>query len=118
MSWGKHRKLQNFCDFNREKNDEDSYESFVTMYYKIKSIDSKRFMASSLLAHYQFIISESPALLVLNINNYLPIKIIQTSLMKKRFKNTFKFSNIGFNKLIFLLRKGGCLFLYAWMGNV
>ena len=54
----------------------------------------------------------------LNINNYLPIKIIQTSLMKKPFKNTFKFSNIGINKFIFLLRKGGCLFLYGWMGNV
>ena len=29
------------------------------MYYKIKSVDSKRFMAGSLLVHYQFIISES-----------------------------------------------------------
>ena len=51
MSWGKHRKLQNFCGFNRKKNrkfDEDSNESFVTIYYKVKFIDSKRFMACTL----------------------------------------------------------------------
>ena len=38
MSWGKHRQLQNFCGFHRKKNgkfDEDSNESFVTIYYKI-----------------------------------------------------------------------------------
>ena len=61
---------------------------------------------------------KAPRIIWLNIKDYLPIKIIQTSLMKKRFKNTFEFSNIGINKLIFLLRKGGCLSLYGWMGNV
>ena len=51
MSWWKHRQLQNFCSFNRKKNgkfDEDSNESFVTIYYKIKFIDNKRFMACTL----------------------------------------------------------------------
>ena len=54
MSWAKHRKLQSFCGFERKKKtiDEDSNKSFLTMYYKIKSIDSKRFMPSSLLVHY------------------------------------------------------------------
>ena len=51
MSWGKHSKLQNFCGSNRKKIrkfDEDSNKSVETIYYKIKFINSERFMASSL----------------------------------------------------------------------
>ena len=51
MSWGKHRKIQNVvCLIEKElKNiDKDDNENVVTIFYKIKFIDSTRFMASSL----------------------------------------------------------------------
>ena len=49
MSWGKHTKLQNFSiPIEKEvKNiDKDVNERVVAMSYKIKFIDSARFMAS------------------------------------------------------------------------
>ena len=51
MSWGKQRKVQNFfCSKKNEitKIDKDGNESVVNISYKIKFIDSARFMASSL----------------------------------------------------------------------
>ena len=51
MSWRKYRKVQNFFCSNRKKVikiDEDSNESLVTISYKMKFIDSARFMATSL----------------------------------------------------------------------
>ena len=49
MSWGKHRKVQNFFRSNRKrsyKNDKDGNESDVTVTYKIKFIGTTRFMAT------------------------------------------------------------------------
>ena len=51
MSWGKHRKAQNFFRSNRKrsyKNNKCGNESVETVSYKIKCIDSVRFIASSL----------------------------------------------------------------------
>ena len=51
MSWGKYRKVQNFfVPLEKEviKIDKDGSESVITISYKIKFIDSARFMASSL----------------------------------------------------------------------
>ena len=52
MSLGICRKVQNFFYSNRKKEvtniDKDGNESIVTIYYRIKFIDSARFMASSL----------------------------------------------------------------------
>ena len=50
MSWGKLIKVQNFFLSNRKeviKIDKDGNESVVTISYKIKFIDSARFMATS-----------------------------------------------------------------------
>ena len=50
MSWGKHWKLQTFSISIKKKitkNDKDDNESVVNISYKIKLIDSTRFMASS-----------------------------------------------------------------------
>ena len=44
MSWGKHRKIQKF-----RKTDKDCNEDTIIISHKIKSIDSARFMESSLL---------------------------------------------------------------------
>ena len=51
MSWGKYREVRNFFRSNRKrvtKIDKDCNESVVTKSYKIKFIDSARFMATSL----------------------------------------------------------------------
>ena len=51
MSWGKYRKAQNFFHFNRKikyRNRKDGNESVGTISYKIKFIDSARFVATSL----------------------------------------------------------------------
>ena len=51
MSWGKYRKVPNFS-ISIEKEfaniDRDGHENVVTISYKIKFIDSARFMTSSL----------------------------------------------------------------------
>ena len=51
MSWGKHTKVEKFsAPIEKEvtKIDKDGNEDFVTISYKIKFVDSARFMASSL----------------------------------------------------------------------
>ena len=48
MSWGQQRKVQNFFRSNRTKIDKDGNESVVIIPYKIKFIDSARFMITSL----------------------------------------------------------------------
>ena len=51
MSWGKHRKVQNFFHSNRKRShtkDKDGKKSVAIISYKIKFIDSGRLMASSL----------------------------------------------------------------------
>ena len=102
MSWGKQWKLQTFSISIKKKitkNDKDDNESVVNISYKIKLIDSKRFMASSSsnlvdnLAEgihkikYKdcdcFLEYENVSRTIWqNINIYFAINIIQTSLMK------------------------------------
>ena len=102
MSWGKQRKLQTFSISIKKKitkNDKDNNESVVNISYKIKLIDSTRFMASSWsnlvdnLAEgihkikYKdcdcFLEYENVSRTIWqNINIYFTINIIQTSLMK------------------------------------
>ena len=51
MSWRKYRKVQKLFSFNKKeikKFDKDSNENTVTISYKIKSINSDRFMVISL----------------------------------------------------------------------
>ena len=51
MSWRKYRKMENCFSSNRKKNkkiDKDGDEDTTTISYKIKFIDSARFMVSSL----------------------------------------------------------------------
>ena len=51
MSWGKHRKIKNFSvPIEKEVTniDKDGNKSVLTILYKIKFIDSARFMAASL----------------------------------------------------------------------
>ena len=50
MSWGKHGKVLDLCCYNRNKVtkiDNDGNESVVAISYKIKVIDSVRFIANS-----------------------------------------------------------------------
>ena len=102
MSWGKQWKLQTFSISIKTKitkNDKDDNESVVNISYKIKLIDSTRFMASSSsnlvdnLAEgihkikYKdcdcFLEYENVSRTIWqNINIYFAINIIQTSLMK------------------------------------
>ena len=53
MFWRKYRKVQNFFSSNnrkriKKKYDKNGYEDITTVSYKIKSIDSARFMTSPL----------------------------------------------------------------------
>ena len=51
MSWRKYRKVQNFFSPDRKRNkkvDKDGNENIATVSYKMKFINSARFMASSL----------------------------------------------------------------------
>ena len=53
-----------------------------------------------------------------NTNVYVVIRIIKKNFdknLKKRFVNTFKFSNHDINKLILLLQKG--VYSYEYMGD-
>ena len=105
--------------------DKDGNESVVTISYKIKFIDSARFMASSLSSlidnlakgiykikckdcdcflEYESVKDNFIKYKCLSCNRNYSNKIDKE--LKKRFKNTFKFSDNDINKFILLLRKG------------
>ena len=128
MSWGKYRKAKHLFCSNRKKVtkiDKDGNESVVTIFYKIKFIDSERFMATSLsnlvnnlterihkikcnycdcFLEYESVKDNLLKHKCLSCNKDFSNKIDEE--LKKRFKNTFKFSNKDINKFILLLRKG------------
>ena len=120
MSWGKYGKVKTFfVPIEKEvtKLDKTGNESVVTISYKIKFIDSARFMASSLsnlidvlaegicklkykdcccFLEYQSVKDNLIKYNCLSCNKDYPNKINEE--LEKRFKNTFKFSNNNINR--------------------
>ena len=107
------------------KINKDGNESGVTISYKIKFIDSARFMASSLSNLADNLAEGIPKIKCKDCNcifeyenvkdNLIKFKFLSCNKdysnkldekLKKRFKNTFKFSDNDINKFILLLRKG------------
>ena len=137
MSWGTYRKVQNFSiPIEKEvtKVDEDGNESVVTTSYKIKFIDSARFMATSLsnlvdnfakgihkikckdfdcFLEYELVKDNMIKYKCLSCNKDYSNKLDEK--LKKRFKYAFKFSDNDINKFILLLRKG--VYPYEYMDN-
>ena len=108
-----------------QKIDKDGNENITTVSYKIKFIDSARFMAISLsnlvsnlaerihkikckacncLLEYKRVNDNLIKYKCLSCNKNYSYKINQK--LKKSFKKTFKFFNNNINKFILLLRKG------------
>ena len=114
--------------------DKDGNESVVTISYKIKFIDSVRFMASSLsnivdnpaegihkikckgchcFLEYESDKDHLAKYKCLSCNKDYSNKIDKE--LKKRFKSTFKFSNNDINQFILLLKKG--VYPYEYMDD-
>ena len=112
--------------------DEDGNESVVTITYKIKFIDSARFMATSLSNLVNNLTEEIHKIKRKNYDYFIECGSVKENRIKykrtycdknylnkvdeefkKIFKNIFKFSNNGINKTILLLRKG--VYLYEYM---
>ena len=114
------------------KIDKDGNKSVITISYKTKIIDSAKFMASLLsdlvdnvaegvdkikckdcdcFLEYESVNDNSMKYKCISCNKDYWNKIDEES--KKRFKNTFKFSNNDINKFILLLRKD--LYPYEYM---
>ena len=129
MSWGKHRKVQNFFCSNKKRS--NKYRCVVTISYKIKFIDSARFMTSSLSSLVDNLAESIHKVKCKDCDCFLEYENVKDNLikykclscnkensnkldekLKNRFKNTFKFSKNDNNKFILLLRKGVCLYEY------
>ena len=137
MSWGKLIKVQNFFLSNRKeviKIDKDGNESVVTISYKIKFIDSARFMASSLSSLVDNLAKEIYKIKCKDCDCFLEYESVKDNLikykclscnkdysnkldgeLKKRFKKAFKFSNNYINKFSLLVRKS--VSPYEYMDN-
>ena len=101
MFWRKQRKVQDFSVPAKKeiiKADKEGNEIVKTKFYKTKFIDSARFMASSNL-----IVNLTEGIHKIKCKD-CGYKLDEE--LKKKFKNTFKFSNNAINKFILLLRKG------------
>ena len=129
MSWRKCRKVQKlFCSNKKrsDKIDKDGKESVVNIFYKIKFIDCAKFMASSLSNLADTLSEGIHKIKYKNCNCCLKYESVKDNLLKykcllcnknysnkmdeelkKKFKNTFEFSNNEFiiNKFILLLRQ-------------
>ena len=109
-------------------------ESVVTISYKIKFINSARFMATSLSNLVGNLTEGMQKLKCKDCDCFLDYESVKDNLinykrlsckkdysnktdeeLKKRFKNTFKFSNNNINNFILLLRKG--VYPYEYMND-
>ena len=107
------------------KIDKDGNASIVTISYKVKFIGSARFMTTSLSNLVDNLAEVVHGIKCKNCDCFLEYESVKDNFikfkclfcnkdfsnkldekLKKRFKNTFKFSNNDTNKLILLLRKG------------
>ena len=133
----KYRKVQNFFSFNRtRKVDNNGNEDITTVSYKIKLTNSAKFMTSSLWNLVDNLAEGIHKIKCKDRNCFLEYKSVNENLikykclsfnenysnkidekLKKRFKNTFKFSNNDINKFIFSQR-GLSLEIYGWLGVI
>ena len=107
------------------KIDKDGNESVITISYKIKFIDSARFMASSLPNLVDNLAEGIHKIKCKDCNCFFEYESVKDNLikykclscnkdhsnkldekLKKRFKNAFKFSNNDINTFILFFRKG------------
>ena len=125
MSWIKQRKVQNIFHSNKKGNYKTGNETVQTTSYKIKLIDAARLMTSSLsnivdnlterihkikckdcdcFPEYESVKDNFIKYKCLSFKKDYSNKLDEE--LKKKFKNTFKFSNNDINRFILLLRKG------------
>ena len=107
------------------KVDKDGNEDIKTIFYRIKFIDSARFMASSLSNLVDNLGDGIHKIEGKNCDCFLEFESVKDNLiqykcmscnkdyskklyqeLRKQFKNTFKFSNNSISKFILLLKKG------------
>ena len=128
MPWEKRRKYKTFSvpiETEVTKIDKDCNESVVTVSYKIKFIDSARFMANSISNLVDSLAGRIHKTKCKDCDCFLEYESAKGNLIKykclscnknysnklnekwkKRFKNTFKLSDNDINKFILLLRNG------------
>ena len=131
----KNRKVKKFFHSNRKEVTEinkNGNEKVVTISYKTKFIDSERFMTTSLSSLVDNLTEVIHKITRQDCDYFLGYESVKDNLikykclscnknysnkineeLKKRFKNTFEFSNNDINKFIFLLRKG--VYPYEYM---
>ena len=96
MSWGKHRKVQNLIHSKKEIN-KDVNESVATISYKMKFIDTARFMAILLS---NLVDNPTEGIHKIKCKERICNKDFSNKIdeeLKKRFKKTLKFSNNDIN---------------------
>ena len=117
-----------------KKLDKDGNESVVTISYKMKCIDSARFMTTSLSNLVDCLAEGIHKIKCKDCDCFLEYESVKDNLIKykslscnknysnkldekpkKRFKSTFKFSNNDINKFILLLRKA--VYLYEYLDD-
>ena len=136
--FGKTQKSTKLFPFQqiKESTNTDKYgsKSVVTLSYKIKFIDSSRFMATSLSNRADNLTDGIHKIKCKDCDCFIEYESVKENLikykclscnknytntideeLKKRFKSTFKVSNNAIKKLIFLLRKG--VYSYEYMDD-
>ena len=117
------------------KIDKDSNESVVAISYKIKFIDSARFRTTSLSNLVDDLAEGIHKIKCKDCDSFLDYEIVKDNLikyiclsynkdyanklnekLKKRFKNTSKFSNSDINKFVLLL--GNDVYPYEYMDDL